>query len=111
MKGRCFMIRLALSPFRHFGGKRLRKPVRPTFRPLVNKLEDRITPDGGVINPPPADGIDGDTETPPGITPQAAAAHRPLMAPGRRRAIDLFHLNVMAGLVPIGANIVRCAAD
>ena len=74
------MIRLALSPFRHLGGKIQRKPVRPTFRPLVNKLEDRITPDGGLINPPPPDGIDGDTETVPGISPQAAAAHRPIVS-------------------------------
>src|SRR5262249_39237627 len=76
-KGRCFMKPLTLSLFRNLGGKTLRKPVRPTFRPLLSKLEDRITPSGGLINPPPADGIDGDTETVPGITPQAAAAHRP----------------------------------
>jgi len=74
------MIRLTSSPFRHLSGKNLRKTARPTFRPLLNKLEDRITPDGGLINPPPADGIDGDSETVPGISPQAAAAHRPLMS-------------------------------
>jgi hypothetical protein len=74
------MVRLALSPFRHLSGKTLRKVVRPTFRPMLNKLEDRITPDGGLINPPPADGIDGDSEPTPGISPQAAAAHRPLLS-------------------------------
>jgi VCBS repeat protein len=74
------MTLLALSPFRYFGGKTLRKPVRPRFRPLLNKLEDRITPDGGLINPPPADGIDGDTETLPGINPQAAANQHMVMS-------------------------------
>jgi hypothetical protein len=71
---------LTLSLFRNLMGKTVRKPMRPTFRPLLNKLEDRITPDGGLINPPPADGIDGDTETLPGINPQAAANRHMLLS-------------------------------
>jgi len=71
---------LTLSLFRHFGGKTRRKSTRPTFRPFLDKLEDRVTPDGGLVNPPPADGIDGDSETLPGITPQAAAQRQPLQS-------------------------------
>jgi len=53
---------------------------RPTFRPMLDRLEDRITPDGGLINPPPADGIDGDQETTPAISPQAGGGGRLLMS-------------------------------
>src|SRR5438067_1224739 len=69
---------LALSRCR--SGRTLRNPARPKFRPQLDRLEDRITPDGGLINPPPADGIDGDSETQPGINPAAAVGGRMLMS-------------------------------
>ncbi|HTK76539.1 MAG TPA: VCBS repeat-containing protein [Gemmataceae bacterium] len=71
---------LTLSLFRFLGGKSQRKPVRPTFRPLLNTLEDRLTPAGGLVDPPPADGIGGDDVITPGINPQAVANRHLLMS-------------------------------
>jgi hypothetical protein len=69
-----------LTPFRFLGGKSLRNNARPTFRPMLQRLEDKVTPSGGVINPPPPDGIDGDSTTPPPINPQANFANNPLQS-------------------------------